>query len=459
MPSAKEHGVRQLKATGRVIATATIAAALLAAAGCAPGGSGPATTAAPTTVSTDVAKAGDVTLKMSDFWGGSESEWINSMISAFHTKYPNVTIERTQEDWGQLTSTLNLQLAEEDGPDIATANNGWQSLGTLAKGNLVLNLDEYAKAYGWDKVIPSTIARQNQFTTDFKTIGSGSLFATPVARVSLIGIYYNVEKLAKLGVATPTTLAEFEAAAEKAKAAGEIPIAYNSQDGPTAVLLGLQALFASADTINNFTYGDTSVTAAQAGLPEAAERIKKWNDAGWFTPHHEGINYQDAVANFLDGKGVFRFEYTGSLGLTEQQQGTFKYIQLPLVDGSGTVGVGAAPSATVIATKCKHPDVAAAFLDFLMSADAAQASADFGLIPLLHEATIADNMATLKTEAEGAAAIGASDGFVPYFDWTSPTMLDTLTQQMQLMYGGKSTPADLVAAVDKDRNAFLSESK
>ena len=264
------------------------------------------------------------------------------------------------------------------------------------------NLDEYSKVYGWDKVIPSTIARQNQFTTDFKTIGSGSLFSTPVARVSLIGMYFNTEKLTKLGIAPPTTLAEFEAAAAKAKAAGEIPIAYGSQDSPTAVLLALQALYADANTINNFTYGDTAVTADQAGLTKAAETVKKWNDAGWFTPHHEGIDYQTAVANYLDGKGVFRFEYTGSLGLTDAQQGKFGYIQLPQASGSGTVGVGAAPSAMVIATKCKHPDVAAAFLDFLMSKDAAQASADKGLIPLLHDdATIADNMATLKQESAG----------------------------------------------------------
>lgn len=452
--------MRKHRLVSRTIATATVLTALFAAAGCAPGPSGTESASAPTSVSTDVANAGQVTLKLSDFWGGSEGEWIKSMITAFEKQYPNVTIERTQEDWGQLTSTLNLQLSDADGPDLATANNGWQSLGTLAKGNLVLNLDEYSKAYGWDSVIPSTIARQNEFTTDFKTIGSGSLFATPVARVSLIGIYYNVDKLTQLGIAPPTTLAEFEAAAQKAKDAGEIPIAYGSQDAPTAVLLGLQALYASADTINNFTYGDSSVTAAQAGLNEAAQTVKKWNDAGWFTPHHEGINYQDAVANFLDGKGVFRFEYTGSLGLTDKQQGTFKYIQLPQASGTGTVGVGAAPAAMVIASKCKHPDVAAAFLNFLMSKDAAQASADNGLIPLLHEdVTIADSMATLKTEAAGAAQISASNGFVPYFDWTSPTMLDTLNQQMQMLYAGKTTPDELVAAVDKDRTTFLEQSK
>lgn len=443
----------------RVILAAAAAVSLLGAAGCAPGGPAPAPSSAPTSVSTDVANAGKVTLKLSDFWGGSESDWIKDLIGQFQQKYPNVTIDRTQEDWGQLTSTLNLQLSGNDGPDIATANNGWQSLGTLAKGNLVVNLDPYAKAYGWDKVIPSTIARQNEFTTDFKTIGSGSLFSTPVARVSMIGIYYNTDKLTKLGIAPPTNLTEFEAAAAKAKAAGEIPIAYGSQDSPTAVLLALQAVYASADAINNFTYGDTSVTADQAGLTQAADTVKKWNDAGWFTPHHEGIDYQTAVANFVGGKGVFRFEYTGSLGLTDAQQGKFGYIQLPQASGTGVVGVGAAPAAMVISSKCKHPDVAAAFLDFLMSKEAAQASVTHGLIPLLRtDVAIPDKMGTLKQEAAGAAAVEQADGFVPYFDWTSPTMLDTLNQQMQMLYAGKSSPADLVKAVDDDRNAFLAQS-
>ncbi|WP_187264873.1 ABC transporter substrate-binding protein [Homoserinibacter sp. GY 40078] len=437
-----------------VLAGSLVAASALAA--CAPGSSSTTNTHTGE-ISTDVAAAGDVTIKVSDFWGGTEGEWMDDLIARFEDTYPNVTIERTQEDWGQLTSTLNLQLAENDGPDIATANNGWSSLGTLAKGGLVLNLDPYADAYGWDDVIPSTIARQNEFTTDFSTIGSGSLFSTPVSRVSLIGIYYNTAKLDELGIDPPTTLDELEAAAAKAKSAGEIPFAYGSQDSPTALLLALQALYGTADEINDFTYGDTSVSADDIGLLEAAEKAEEWNEKGWLTPDHEGIDYQTAVANFLDGKGLFRFEYTGSLGLTDEQQGDFGYIQLPQVSGDGTVGVGAAPAAMVISSKSENPDVAAAFLDFLMSEDAAQASADHGLIPLLADADIPADAATLQSEAAGAAALGESDGFVPYFDWTSATMLDTLTQQLQMLYAGQTSPQDLVDAVQADRDAFLAD--
>ncbi|MGC4153163.1 MAG: extracellular solute-binding protein [Propionicimonas sp.] len=387
----------------------------------------------------------------------TEGEWITSMIDQFESKYPNIHIERTQVDWGQLTSTLNLKITEPDGPDIATANQGWQSLGTLAAAGSIVNLDPYATAYGWETLIPSTIIQQNQFTTDGKGIGQGSMFATPVARTQPIGIYFNVAKLQQLGIQAPTNLEEFEAALAKAKAAGEIPLAYNSLDGLTAPLLAMQAVYGTAASINSYVWNDTSVNASQTGLSEAAAKIKEWNDNGYFTPDHEGIDYQTAVANFVGGQGVFRFEYQGSLGLSEEHQTQFGYIQLPNVSG-GVVGVGAAPAAMVISSNCEHPDVAAAFLDFLMSREAAQAAVDKGFIPLLHDdVTVPADRPLFQMEVTQIATIGAGNGYVPYFDWASPTMLSTLEQQMQQLYAGRVTSDALVQAVDADRDAFLAQ--
>lgn len=436
---------------------AGVAAAIaLSLAACSPGSGSTAKNDAPSTVSTDVAKAGNVTLKLTDFWGAAEGEWIKQLITGFQTKYPNVKIERTTEDWGQLNSTLNLQLQDDGGPDIATANNGWQSLGTLAKGNLVVNLDPYVKAYGWDKKVPTTIARQNTFTTDFKTMGAGSWFGTPMARTSLIGLYYNADKLKKLGIAPPTTLAELEADAAKAKAAGEVPFEYGSLDGSTTVLLGTQALLADKTKLNNYIYGDKSVKATDVAMTDAITLSKKWADAGYFPPKFNGIDYQTAVANFVAGKGVFRWEYTGSLGLNAAQQGHFGYIQLPQASGSGTVGVGAAPGAMVVSAKSKHPDVAAAFLDYMMSPDAGQVAVDKGLVPAMSpDVKVPAASLSLTGESAGAATLDKNDGYVPYFDWSSPTMLDTISQNLQLVYAGKMTPDKFTAAVDKDRDTFL----
>lgn len=436
---------------------AVIAAALaLSLAACAPGGGSSDKTAAPTTVSTDVAKAGNVTLNLTDFWGAAEGEWIKQVITDFEKKYPNVKIVRKTEDWGQLNSTLNLQLQDAGGPDIATANNGWQSLGTLAKGGLVVNLDAYAKAYGWDRSVPTTIARQNQFSTDFKTMGSGSWFATPMARTSLIGLYYNADKLKALGLTPPATLADLETDAAKAKAAGEVPFEYGSQDGSTTVLLGVQALLADKTKLNNYIYGDSSVKATDVAMTDAVTLTKKWADEGYYPPHFNGIDYQTAVANFVGGKGVFRWEYTGSLGLNAKQQGHFGYLQLPQAAGSGTVGVGAAPGAMVVSAKSKHPDVAAAFLNYMMSPEAGQAAVDRGLVPAMSPAVqVPATSLSLTGESAGAATLDKNDGYVPYFDWSSPTMLDTLGQNLQLLFANKTTADKFTAAVDKDRDTFL----
>ncbi|GAA2643183.1 ABC transporter substrate-binding protein [Paractinoplanes durhamensis] len=443
-------------------AIAGVAAGLalsLGLAACSPGGGTTGKSdAAPSTVSTDIAGAGTVTLKLTDFWGAAEGEWIKNVITGFQTKYPNVTIQRTTEDWGQLNSTLNLQLQDAGGPDIATANNGWQSLGTLAKGNLVRNLDAYAKAYNWDTEVPTTIARQNKFSTDFKTMGSGSWFSTPMARTSLIGLYYNADKLKTLGIDPPQSLAELEAAAVKAKAAGEVPFEYGSLDSSTTVLLGVQALLADKKKLNDYIYDDPSVKAADVGMTEAITLVKKWADAGWFPKSFEGIDYQTAVANYVGGKGVFRWEYTGSLGLSAAQQGHFGYVQLPQQSGSTTVGVGAAPGAMVISSKSAHPDVAAAFLDYMMSPEAGQAAVDKGLVPAMSpDVKVPATSLSLTGESAAAAKLDSDDGYVPYFDWSSPTMLDTIGQNLQLVFAGKLTADKFTAAVDKDRDAFLAQ--
>jgi raffinose/stachyose/melibiose transport system substrate-binding protein len=424
---------------------------------CAPGGGKDDKADAPSAVSTDVAAAGAVTLKLTDFWGAAEGDWIKQVVTGFETKYPNVKIQATTEDWGQLNSTLNLQLQDATGPDIATANNGWQSLGTLAKGGLVLNLDAYAKAYGWDSKVPTTVVRQNKFSTDFKTMGTGSWFATPMSRTSLIGLYYNADKLKDLGIsAPPTTLAELEADAAKAKAAGQVPFEYGSQDGSTTVLLGLQALLADKTKLNDYIYGDASVKASDIAMTDAVALTKKWADEGYYPPHFEGIDYQTAVANYVGGKGVFRWEYTGSLGLNAQQQGHFGYVQLPQQSGGGTVGVGAAPGAMVVSAKSKHPDVAAAFLDYMMSAQAGQAAVDHGLVPAMSpDVKVPAASLSLTGESAGAATLDKNDGYVPYFDWSSPSMLDTLGQNLQLLFAGKTTADKFTAAVDKDRDKFL----
>jgi raffinose/stachyose/melibiose transport system substrate-binding protein len=62
--------------------------------------------------------------------------------------------------------------------------------------------------------------------------------------------------------------------------------------------------------------------------------------------------------------------------------------------------------------------------------------------------------ALLKDEIAELNAVQETDGFVPYFDWASPTMLDTMGAQTQLLLAGRVTPDQLVQACQKDYDAF-----
>ncbi|MEV5963769.1 extracellular solute-binding protein [Kribbella sp. NPDC051952] len=438
----------------RTVLKSGAALGLFTVAGCAPQGT--KASSAPTTPakSIDVAGAGAVTLSMLDWWSGDAAQWVANAVKAYKQKYPNVTIKRTSVDWGQLTQTANLRLKEKTPPDIITVNNGWQSLGTLSKAGLVLNLDGYSKAFGWDK-FPSTIMRQTQFSPDGSEMGSGSLFATPVASSSLIGLYYNKTVLDKIGADVPKDLQSFEDACTKAKTAGVIPIGYGSQDkgSSTAILLALQDLFGDQKKINDFVYSTGSVKADEIGMKEAADRLKSYSDKGWLTPNHAGIQYADASDNFLKGKSAFRFEYTGTLAFKGSQKQDYGYVQLPQVEGGKVVGTGAS-TAVALGSKCKNPEVAASFLDFLAGPETAQYVVQNGLLPLLNEVKAPADNPEFGTEIAGQRALDQDNGYVPYFDWSTPSMLDTLGGQVQSLLAGRSTPDEVIKAVQADYDKF-----
>ncbi|MCL2464356.1 MAG: extracellular solute-binding protein [Micrococcales bacterium] len=428
--------------------------AVLVLPACAPGGGTPADKGTGTGVVTDPAAMGNVTLTLVDFWQDAEGDWMDKSVAAFEAKYPNLKVQRTVQEWTQIMDTLPLRLSDDSSPDVVTANNGWQSIGTLAKGGLIVNLDPYATAYGWDTFLPSTIKRQLTFTTDGKTMGSGALWAAPSARVQTIGIYYDKKLLEQAGVAAPTTLEEFESALATLKSAGITPIAYGGTDKPTTALFALWDVLGDRDAIADATYGTSDVQVGPSGLLPAAQLLKKWGDAGYLTANYDGLAIADANAKFLAGDGAFDFYYSGLVPTDQANRSDFGYLQLVQAKGGKMVATGAPADNLVISARSKHKDAAALLLDFLMSEQAAQITADAGYMPLLHDATIPQDDPLIVQEAGAAQATEADNGYVPYFDWSTPTMLDTLGSQAQVLLAGRATPQDLVDAVQADLEAF-----
>ncbi len=430
-------------------------------AGCAPGGSAPAggQSSAPSNVNTDPASIPEATITVMDTWtdkASMQSQWVTAVNAAFTAKYPNLKVKRNSATFDDINKTLKLKLSDASAPDVVPANNGWQGIGTFAKAGLILNLDAYAKGYGWDKRIPATIAKQHQVAPDGSAIGTGPFFGVGIAQGGFITVYYNRDKLEKLGKAAPTTFEEFKDALAAAKAAGEVPMAIGTQDQwlSTTTLFAVMNVFADKQKIADFVYG-TGGTAADTGMKEAATIYQEWAKSEYLPKNFAGTSGSDSGQAFVEGTGVFYFYYSDSLPFnnteTANKFGTFL---LP-VEGRPLQATGASNQNFSIASKSKNPDAAAAYLDFVSGQEAGDIALKTGVMPFngTFEAP-AGAGALLKDEIAELNAVQKTDGFVPYFDWASPTMLDTLGAQTQLLLAGKITPDQLVEACQKDYEAF-----
>jgi raffinose/stachyose/melibiose transport system substrate-binding protein len=438
-------------------------AALVIATACAPGPSGGgSTSSAPTSaVSKDVAAAGPVELTVWDQnTDGGIAKAQDELNAKFHEMYPNVTIKRTVESFSDLKTTLKLALSSNTPPDVVQANQGYPDMGAFVAAGMLRPMSDYATLYGWDSYYPESLLKQNSFSSDGKTWQGDTLFGVSQTG-EVVGVYYNRKLLASLGLAVPRTLADLDAAMAAAKSKGMLPMAFGNLDkAPGIHLFGVvQAAIAGAPAVDQLVSGQGGAWTDAASL-QAAQQIAKWSTAGYLTPGTNGVSRDDAVASF--GKGGALFTLTGT------------WLQQPLQDALGadvgflTLDSNAGTPATTggqglawaITSKSAHPDVAAAYIDFITNAKAAQELIDTGNLPTVLPSGYAPQPNTLAGDiATRYRDVQKADGVVPYLDYSTPTFYDTITAGMQELLGGQQDPQQFVDALQKDYAAFLAGKK
>jgi raffinose/stachyose/melibiose transport system substrate-binding protein len=429
---------------------------------CTPGGEVQQASAPPAPASTGVTETGPITLTVWDQESGQVAKVWDQLNDEFTQKYPNVTIERVNRDFGELKSLLKLAISGPNGPDVVEANQGWPDMGQLVKAGLLLPLDNYATAYGWDERVSENVLAVSSWTPDGQQFGTGSLFGYTTMG-EIVGVYYNKQILSDLGVDVPTTFDEFEQDLAAASQAGVVPIQFGNNDGfpgiheyaviqdqmapvsyLTDLIFGLQGNELSFDTPENL---------------QAAATLQEWASKGYFTPGFGGGGYDDAVANFVKGEGLFMI--TGNwivenLGADNHDYG---FILLPPMESGGApVSTGGAGFPLSIAAGSEHPDAAAAYIDWMTSDHASDLLLQVGQLPL-HTGATAPSVqegTVLADVVSAAATVTASNGVVPYEDWATPTFYDTLTAAIQELMGARITPEEFVSKVEEDYSAFQS---
>jgi len=380
----------------------------------------------------------------------------------FTKQFPNVTWDISQDQFANLINATPRLLAGDNPPDLIRL----PTMVSFAKDGLLKNLDDYAKAFGWDKW-PVPQLNQNRVAAD-GTRGSGSLYAMGL-NYSLTGIFYNKKLATQIGMTqAPKTLDEFEGLLAKAKAAGLLPIMeWGSAKSGMGLAFPLQALMASVGStqpINDWIFQKKDATIDTADNLKAAQRLEQWIKSGYFPPDINAIEYTDAAARFTKGEGVFTFNGDWqNAAYDKDMAGNVGFFLMPPASADGSPAAMSAPLTYGIAAKAKNADCAAFFFNWVASNPTARqidvtiGGSNPGGPADATMPTVAAGSVTNDTLAAGLVVGKAGTAMDFIANSTSSIFAQGWTPELQKMVGGKQDAAGLLKAVQAEYLRELSQ--
>lgn len=442
---------------------ATGAASLLALAACAPGGS-PTPAEKPAenaSVNTDAASLGEVTLTVWDqeVRGGGDAQ-LKALNAAFIKKYPNITLQRNSRSFDDLVKTLRLALSGTDAPDVVQANNTRSQMGEFVKAGQLIALDPWMKAYGWDKRYPESVRSVASYSPDGKTFGEGNLYGMPQVG-EVVGVFANTKKMKALGIEQPDTWADFETALATAQSKGETPLMLGNLDKwPAAHVFGVvQGKYVDPAAIRKLGFGNAGASWTTPENTKAAQTLVDWVDKGYLNSGFNGTGYDTAWQKFSKGEGVFLVAGTwlqADLSSAMDSDVTF-FLAPPAKKGDTIYTTGASGQPFAITNKATNPDAAAAYIDFITNSDAMKIIAENEALPVVDTA---EQKAPNELGQEVFSAFdqaSTNNGLLPYLDWATPTMSDTIGAGLQDLLAKKQTPEQVLRVLEKDYSEFTSK--
>jgi raffinose/stachyose/melibiose transport system substrate-binding protein len=287
---------------------------------------------------------------------------IKQSIATFEAKEQNVKVKLSTLPNDQIRTVLQTQLRSGKGPDIFGYDTGPGFAGVLASAGLLYDLTSAYEQNGW-KIYDWA---KQRVTFDGKVLGVPD-------QVEELGIYYNKDLFAKQGIAEPKSLPELEAAADKLKAAGVIPMTYSAKEGWQGGHILSMALASSIGSkrMRDLIDGKTPWTS-----PEVVAAIDtffvRFNQKGYLPKTPTAITYDNANALFYSGKAAMN--PTGTW-LANDLRSTAKFqvgfIPFPAQNGAG-IYAGGLGGGTFVSAKSQHPDAALKFLNYLLTPEHGQ---------------------------------------------------------------------------------------
>ena len=122
--------------------------------------------------------------------------------------------------------------------------------------------------------------------------------------------------------------------------------------------------------------------------------------------------------------------------------------------GSDPVALGGESLPWAITAKSKNADVAAAYIDFITNAEAADVQVETDNLPAMAGDQRGPRRRPCRTSSPPGRTLSDSDGLTPYMDYATPTFFDDFSGAVQKLMAGKLKPDAFTKAVQEDYAKF-----
>ncbi|WP_457581886.1 ABC transporter substrate-binding protein [Ensifer canadensis] len=313
--------------------------------------------------SAGLAHAEDVTLTIDSWRNDDLAIWQEKLIPAFEAKNPGIKVKFAPMAPTEYNAALNAKLDAGSAGDLITCRPFDVSLELYNKKHLA----DLTALPGMENFSP---VAKSAWTTD----DGSATFCVPMASV-IHGFIYNKDAFDQLGIAMPTTEAEFFAALDKIKADGNyIPMAMGTKDLWEAATMGYQNI---GPTYWKGEEGRAALIKGEQKLTdepwvEPYRVLAKWKD--YLGDGFEAQTYPDSQNLFTLGRAAIYPAGSWEIGLFNTQA-QFKMGAFPppvknagdacYISDHNDIGIG-------LNAKSAHAEQAKTFLTWVASPEFAE---------------------------------------------------------------------------------------
>jgi raffinose/stachyose/melibiose transport system substrate-binding protein len=360
-------------------------------------------------------------------------------IEIFEEENPDVTVDVEKQTFEQIQKNAKIVLTGDDVPDVMEYNKGNATAGQLAAQGLLTPLTDAAAERGWDEKLSGSLATTATYDEQ-GLMGSGEWYGVPNYG-EFVGVYYNKETLADLGLEVPTTLDEFEDVLAAFKDEGVTPLAEAGAEYPLGQLwYELVLAYGDRALVDDYQLFANDVDFHGDAMTQATEKLDEWIEKGYIASDSAALTAEDMGVSFIDGTYPIMVSGSWWFGrLATEMEADWGQFNFP----GNTLHTGSSGNLWVVPANADSPSLAEEFIDITLRPEVQDVLATEGGLPVAGDPSVIEDERTREL-TENFQAILDEDGLAYYPDWPVAGYYDVIVSELQSLVNRSKTPTEVL---------------